>query len=392
MKLKQFGMLALVTAVALFTSSCAYVSAVLLADDSLDGRNNNSQGSGYAQRYIIKAVSQYAQGLDSAQTGDAAFKQPFIIGGQLGTNILALIPGSDLADEYVIVGAHYDHIAVCTQKGVGDTICNGATDNATGVGEVIEIAYNLSLPENAPRRSVILAFWDREEDGLLGSAYYVSHPLVPIADAVAYINFDIQGSNLLPSLRQISFAIGAESGGPTFVSGVQAAIASQPLETKLFSSIFGLNRSDYVNFLNQSVPTVFFSDSTGPCYHTSGDNPSVIDSKKLNQQAHIATHLTLQLTNGLLTPTFTTGLNSVTFDDAVTLSAVVQTALSDLGRFSASNQAFITSSASTLAALVADGSAGFYTANGDITVLNIAAQLVNLLTSGTCEGFQAQSA
>ena len=59
----------------------------------------------------------------------------------------------------------------------------------------------------------MLALWDAEEDGLLGSLRYVGHPLVPLASTVAYVNFDILGADLLPSLRDVSFAIGAETGG-----------------------------------------------------------------------------------------------------------------------------------------------------------------------------------
>ena len=65
---------------------------------------------------------------------------------------------------------------------------------------------------------MILAAWDREEDDLGGSKYYVDHPLVPLAKTVAYVNFDIQGANLLPSLQNNSFAVGAETGGATLTS------------------------------------------------------------------------------------------------------------------------------------------------------------------------------
>ena len=90
-----------------------------------------------------------------------------------GTNLLGLIPGHDLADQYVIVGA--------------------------------------------PRRSVIIALWDAEEDGLLGSAAFVANPVVPPAQTVAYVNFDIQGTNISPSLRDLTVLIGAETGGPNLV-------------------------------------------------------------------------------------------------------------------------------------------------------------------------------
>ncbi|NND68910.1 MAG: M28 family peptidase, partial [Halioglobus sp.] len=204
----MFSRFMLVLAAVLLVSSCAQINTQVLTDDSLGGRNNNTAGSTAAQNYLIALMANGgAVGLNSAATGDAAFKQPFT----LGTNILGLIPGTDLAHEYVMLGAHYDHLGSCLPASGASSVCNGATDNATGVAAVLDIALHFSVPENRPRRSVILAFWDREEDGLLGSGFYTSNPLVPLGSTVGYINFDIQGANLLPSLRDVSIAVGAES-------------------------------------------------------------------------------------------------------------------------------------------------------------------------------------
>lgn len=368
----------------LLSSGCAVVNVDNLADDTLNGRDNNTPGSIAAQDYLIDLLSGFgAPGLNTGATGDAAYKQGFAA----GTNILALIPGTDLADEYVVIGAHYDHLAGCTAHAPGATVCNGATDNATGVGAVLEIAwrfYNGDLP--APRRSIILAFWDREEDGLLGSLFYVNNPLIPLADTVAYINFDIQGSNLLPSLRDISFAIGAETGGAAFVSALQGAIGGGQLQTQLVSSIFGQNRSDYINFINQGIPTVFFSDSTGPCYHTTGDDFSVVDFGKLYRQINIASTLAAALADGSLTPTFNGGAPLASYNDAVSINNVLLLAINDLDRFTPAQQVTVQAAASAIAAIVADGPANF--GGTDVTtLLGNAVTLVSLLASGECDGF-----
>ena len=105
---------------------------------------------------------------------------------------------------------------------------------------------------------------------------------------MSYVNFDIQGSNLLPSLRNTTFAVASETGGARFQEIVRAAIGEQSLDTSLFSSIFGQFRSDYANLINVGVPSVFFTDSTGPCYHTAQDDPSVVDFYKLEQQTATA--------------------------------------------------------------------------------------------------------
>ena len=111
------------------------------------------------------------------------------------------------------------------------------------------------------------------------------------------MNFDIQGANLLPALRNTTFAVGAESGGTRFQDIVQAAAGPQSLDTHLFSAIFGQGRSDYANFLNVDVPSVFFTDSTGPCYHTNQDEPGVVDYGKLDQQIATALATTRELGN-----------------------------------------------------------------------------------------------
>src|SRR5207253_4202264 len=116
---------------------------------------------------------------------------------------------------------HYDHLdtrsnadgACSTGRPPGGAVCHGATDNAAGVAAVVAIGRALRRLPTPPRRSVVLALWDAEEDGLVGSIYYVNHPAVPLASTVAYVNFDIQGANLLPSLRGTSFAVSAETGG-----------------------------------------------------------------------------------------------------------------------------------------------------------------------------------
>src|SRR5262249_36329207 len=266
-----------------------------LASERLDGRDNDTQGSFDAQAYLVKKLRHLGAGLGPG-VGLDAYKQAFVQGGQIGTNLLAVIQGRDLPDEYVIVGAHYDHLGNggCPTKGAvgGDTVCHGATDNAASVAAVLGIGRAIVKLPTPPRRSVILALWDAEEDGLLGSAYYSQHPLVPIAQTKGYVNFDIMGENLLPSLRDTSFSIGAETGGSPFQAFVADAVAAEQLGTLPLSYIFGQLRSDYVNFVAAGVPTVFFSDADGACYHTVGDSIRIVNVPKLKAQSRIAYRVT----------------------------------------------------------------------------------------------------
>lgn len=360
-----------------------------LADDALQGRNNNTPGSLTAQTYLIGVLQGLgATGLDGGQTGDAAFKQPFVQSGVTGTNILAVIPGSELPNEYVIVGAHYDHVASCRSVEPGDTVCNGATDNAAGVAAALGIARGIAAQATPPRRSVVIALWDAEEDGLLGSLYYANHPLVPLANTVAYVNFDIQGANLLPSLRDFTFAVGAETGS-TLGALAGAAAGSLSLQERQLSYIFGQARSDYVNFVSKSVPTIFYSDSTGPCYHTNGDEPAVVDFGKLEQQTRRAYDLTIALANTTSPPVFVAPNPALaTYADAVILDEVLTAGLADLSLFAPADQTALMNSQATIHALVLDGPGNFDSA--DVTTLLLrTVDVIDLLTRTACSGFQA---
>ena len=155
----------------------------------------------------------------------------------------------------------------------------------------------------------------------MGSRYYTQHPLIPLADTVAYVNLDIQGANLRPSLRNFSFAVGAESGGTRLKEIVQNAIdPSTARDTRELSVVFGQGRSDHVNFIGAGVPTVFFSDATGPCYHTDSDDLAVVDYGKLDAQIAIL-HRTMQtLVATDVPPTFTpTGTPLATYADTLVL-------------------------------------------------------------------------
>jgi hypothetical protein len=375
---------ALVALGALLVTSCTQlqVDETVISSNSFQGRDNATAGSIRAQRYLIDRLATMAVGLEPSKTGDAGFQQPF----DGGTNLLAKIPGTDKAGEYVMIGAHYDHLGTnCRTADPNDHICNGATDNGAGVSALLQVAKMIK-DHGAPRRTVVLALWDREEDGLLGSKYYTQHPIVPLAQTVAYINFDIQGANLLPSLQNASFAVGAETGGPQLQALVKSAVATGPLQTRLVSSIFGQNRSDYINFTNVGVPNVFFSDSTGPCYHTAQDQVGVVDFWKLDQQAKLTYQLAQSLIQADGRPPFTAGTPPATFDDALSLQAVTNSAIADLARFTAAQQTQLLKFRDDLNAIVAGGAAAFDSADVS-TLVGGAATAVSILTSGTCDGF-----
>jgi Zn-dependent M28 family amino/carboxypeptidase len=135
-------------------------------------------------------------------------------------NIVGVLSGSDarLRSEYVMYSAHWDHLGVALPVN-GDAIYNGAIDNATGCGVVLEIARVYGALRQAPRRSVLFAFWTAEESGLRGAEYYSRHPLVPPEKTAVNINYDA----LFPSGRPRDLVVTAAERTTAFPIVQEAA-------------------------------------------------------------------------------------------------------------------------------------------------------------------------
>jgi len=387
--LRVVGLLAVAV---LLISGCRLEDRVTyLASDELNGRENDTPGGIAAREFIIDEL--VAAGVPGALPGegDAAYTQPFV--GTLfgepvpGVNVLGKIEGTVRPDEYVVVGAHYDGFAGC-QVTPADQICNAATDNATSVGIVLGLAERYA--QTPPHRSIIFALWDAEEDYMRGSEHFVKNPIVPLADIVAYINFDIQGIRLLPSLATTTFALGAETGGPDLAAAVDTAYEWSVLDGIRLSSAFGAERSDHYWFLSRQVPSVFFTDSSGPCYHQAGDDISVVDWTKLRGQLNAA-HLTVSslvfgsASGEFLEPAWTAAPTMV-FADAVGFFTALDRALADLDRFPPATQNTMLAHHATLSAIV-DAGPGAFDGAAQTAVVQAASYLVTALTYGACEGF-----
>jgi hypothetical protein len=364
-----------------------------LANRGLAGRDNTTPGSLTAQTYLIRKLRRLGTAVNG-RTADADFKQPFTHNGQTGTNVIGVMRGTDLANEYVMIGAHYDHLdsrsdgsGNCAANGTpGSEICNGAADNASGVAATFAIAK--AIKKLGPtRRSIILAFWDAEEDALNGSAYYSLNPLVPNASVRGYINFDIQGADLLPSLKTLSFAVGAETGGNALGVFVDDAVRAEGLDTKLLSFIFGQLRSDYVNLVNVGIPTVFFTDANNGCYHTVNDDPKNVDFGKLKVQTHIAFRTALALSETNAPPAFAgPNPNAASFDDLLRVADAVQKAQADLALFTPADPTLMANAHATLQGLVAAGPGAFGSTQVS-TLLGTAINVVSAFRRVPCQKF-----
>lgn len=349
-----------------------------LSDDAMEGRDNQTAGSERAQEHLIGLLSEFTEPL-----GDD-YRQPF----DQGTNIVAVIPGGELADEYVILGAHYDHLGRdCPTDVPGDDVCNGAGDNAAGVAAVMEIGRRIASGDQ-PRRSVVLAFWDAEEDGLLGAKAYTATPLVPLEATTAYLNWDIQGVNLLPSLARTTVVVGAETGGEVLSSAARAAAEGSDLEALQLSLLFGQGRSDHAVFAAAGVPTVFFTDANNACYHTSQDDLAHLDLEKLDMQIDIGDALARGLITADTKPSFVADAPVATYADAESMLAVVSRAEPDFGRFSTEDQASARQFLADLQTMVDAGPEAFDEADVGV-LLGGSAALVALLAEGDCDAVAA---
>ena len=237
------------------------------------------QGSSSDLTYI------WVEDLKNQLRGDVLTKASLEITGKTnrsvdGKNVVAWIEGTDpnLKNEYVLLSAHYDHVGVGTPDAQGDSIYNGARDNAVGTVAVMNAAKYFA--QNPPKRSILLALWTAEEKGLLGSAYFANNPLVPLDQIVYNLNIDNAGYNDTSLITVIG--LGRTSGDFLLEEaaaefGVKAVSDPSP-EQGLY------DRSDNVNFARKGIPAPTFSlgftafdDSIQKYYHKAGDHVDNFD-------------------------------------------------------------------------------------------------------------------
>ena len=178
------------------------------------------------------------------------------IGQQMRTvesaNVIAKLPGSDpaLANEYVIYTAHWDHLGV-KAGGTGDTISNGALDNASGCAMVLEIARKLKGLKVAPKRTTLFLMVTAEEQGLLGSQYYADFPVYPLEKTLAVINVD--GINQWGRTKDLT-VIGLGASELDDFARKAAAEQGRELRPDAEPEKGFYYRSDHFNFAKKGVP------------------------------------------------------------------------------------------------------------------------------------------
>lgn len=313
-----------------------------LASDALRGRASGSAQGEIAATYIAAEMAKlgldpagdegsYFQAFERMQVilapraadADPNEKPTYEAQKVVCRNVLAWLPGSEpaLADEFVLVGAHYDHLGTR-----GDDIYNGADDNASGVAGMLGVARALVHADPAPRRSILFVAFDAEERGLAGAEHFARKPPRSLQELVTMINLDMIGRARLLDRKELAFPkrlVGIPDGPAVGVLGTTqspelAAIARAVFTAEdlpLFApEDFGVlasviekqaeGRSDHAPFERRKIPFLFFSTSEHDDYHQPTDTIDKVDGKTLWRTARCVFRTLLAIDASDARPTF----------------------------------------------------------------------------------------
>ena len=254
-----------------------------LASDRLEGRGTGTPGNDSAAAYLARRYA--ALGLNPPAGG--SFLQPFTAHsmamahagrreGVRAQNVVALLPGTDpaLRAQYVVVGAHFDHLGRSSESAqdpeARDAIRNGADDNASGTAAVLELAR---LLERRPvKRSVLFVNFGAEELGLLGSQHFVDHTPVPLDSVQAMLNFDMVGR--LANDKLLVYGVATSPELPEVVR--RANEGGPKLAVTAIGDGFG--PSDHSSFYAKNVPVLHFFTDLHEDYHRATDDVERINA------------------------------------------------------------------------------------------------------------------
>ena len=271
----------------------------MLAHDSMLGRATPSRQIEQTAAFV-EATFRRA-GL--APSGDSGgYQQRFPVSSRgvvigTGPNVIAVLPGGDprLASQYVAVVAHMDHVGVGRAEH-GDSIYNGADDNASGTAGLLALAEAFAGLPRPPARSLLFIATSGEERGLLGARWYAAHPTVSLDSIVGLVNLDMIGRNRPDSVY-------LNGWGKSDISDLVRRLAEGRPELGLSVGPDLEDRpvtpadSDHWPFQHRGVPYVFFYTGAHPDYHRVGDEPARADADKASRVTRLAFFTMLELAN-----------------------------------------------------------------------------------------------
>jgi hypothetical protein len=242
-----------------------------LASDEMKGRRTGSDEERVAGDYIAKRFA--ACGLEPAGEGKT-WTQKFRAVAFTGTNVLGVLPGSSeaKAGEYVVVGAHYDHVGLGTfgsRTNASGQIHHGADDNASGASALLELAGAFS--KKRAERSILFLAFSGEEMGLIGSHAWCEQPSRPLVKVVAMVNLDMVGR-----CRGDYLYVGGAGTGLGFPDLVRKESEGFPFRIEMGPG--GTGPSDFDSFYRKDIPVLCFFTGMHDEYHTPGDVAALINT------------------------------------------------------------------------------------------------------------------
>ncbi len=267
-----------------------------LADDAFEGREAGSRGGRAAGTYLeLQLEKQHLQ----PGGEDGRFFQNF---GATSRNILARLEGSspELKQQTVIVSAHYDHVGYGKPNnsfGPIGYIHRGADDNASGVAGLMALVEAFGRLPQHPRRSVLFAFWDGEEQGLLGSKYWLDHPTVPLDHVPILVNMDMIGR-----LRNGRVEIyGTRTG-----AGLRQTLVQQNEGLNLLLDFHWEMRadSDHYPFYERGIPDLLIHTGLHADYHRPSDTADKINAAGIRDVTQLALRTVVELADAPTLPNF----------------------------------------------------------------------------------------
>ena len=271
---------------------------LILASDSLEGRETGEQGQKKAAEYIANSFKNSGIPPYKRKTYYQKFKvkskgylrQRIILKQKhiKGENVLGFIEGTDLKDELLIITAHYDHLG---KK--NSSIYNGADDNASGTSAILEIADAFMKAKKdsvGPRRSVLIMAVSAEEKGLLGSKYYTENPIYPLEKTIANLNIDMIGRvDKFHENGDYVYLIGSDRLS-TDLHNISEEVNRKSFNLELdytFNKKDDPNRyyyrSDHYNFAKNNIPVIFYFNGIHEDYHKPTDTIEKVDIEKIQK-------------------------------------------------------------------------------------------------------------
>lgn len=285
-------------AVARITAADMATHIGVLADDSMKGRRTGRPELERAAAYIADRLA--AAGVEPAGTDGYLYRWPLALEFRTDwqdslasrpPDVVGMIRGSDprLADTWVVVTAHFDHLGVLEPYMDTDSIYNGADDNASGTSALLEVADALASLPTPPRRSILFLAVSGEELGLLGSEAYVADPTVALDQIVADINLDMVSRGAPGDVSVIGYDL---SNLNTLVDAATDQLPQLGLTVRNADRVDQLIRSsDHFHFARSGIPAIGLFTGLHHDYHRPTDEPDRVDPVKAEQVARLAAYL-----------------------------------------------------------------------------------------------------